>query len=538
MKGILREIKNIQESGFRMPKTHIGILILLQLVISAAALARIEALKHTIDLIGGECRSVPIIRATAFLAAVTLLTAASRFLLARYLERCKDSALRSHIHKMADRNLDMASWKDAHTGTPDRYILMTKELDGFVDSIYRGIPDLIAWMVLIPLFAAYLGTVSILALIVVLTAELAVWRLSDKIQAALPELNRDRREKYGKWMNYLNRTFENYDILRTSISPKRYEEIFDRKAFRWNDSSIQGLERLLTMDQIQNAGGILIETVLLLIGVLGLLTGRYEVGGVYALVASVQAIKQKFAQMPIIAEEVYEAQSHYQRLAEFCDENEFTAHGGDAAEGFRELELRQLSFGYRKAAQIITGLDYSFHRGNMYAILGEAGTGKTTILLLIARMLEETGGKLYYNGADIDDIPRDSLWKQMIYVSRPCFIRGTVEDNIRFGRETFDARLYGEIRKYDGRLLDRTLEDEEGSAFSAGERQRILIYRALCAGCALVLLDEPFSNLDQAMERKMIGLMEQSAKAGKCIIFTTHRTAVLDRCNGIVNMNK
>ena len=536
MRGILEEIKRIQKSEFSVPKAHIGVLILFHFLISAATLGKIEALKDIVNLIGGRYPGDTILRHALLLTGIALLVALLRFALARYLQRCRDRAFRRYVCMLTDRNLSLESWKDARTGAPERYVIMTKALQGYVDSIYRSVPDFIAWAILIPLFSVYLGTVSMVALAVAIIVELAVWRFSGRIQKLLPELNRDRRGKYGKWMNYLNRTFENLDVMRSSVSRKRYEGIFDRKAYCWNDSSIQGLERLLTMDQIQNAGGILIETVLMFIGVVGLLTGRYEVGGVYALVVSVQAIKGKFAEMPVIAEEIYETQSHYQMLAEFCGENMFSGDGGCGAAAFEELELKNVSFGYQNAGQIIDRLLFSFKKGNLYAIVGEAGTGKTTVLLMIARMLGETGGELRYNGRNMREINRDSLWRQLIYVSKPCFIQGSVEENIRFGRETFDAGLYREIAKWDGQLLGRTVEDEEVSAFSAGEKQRIMIYRALCSGCSLLLLDEPFSNLDQAMERKMIELMERSVKDGKCIIFTTHRGAVLDRCAGILTM--
>ncbi len=536
MGEIWREIKQIQKSEFSVPKAHIGILILFHFLISVATLGRIEALKDIVNLIGGRHSGDTILRHGLLLVGIVLLAAALRFALARYLLRCKDRAFRRYVRVLMDRNLFLESWKDARTGAPDRYVIMTRTLRGYVDSIYRSVPDFIAWAILIPLFSVYLGTVSMVALAVAIAVELAVWKFSGRIQKLLPELNRDRRGKYGKWMNFLNRTFVNLDVMRSSVSQKRYEGIFDRKAYCWNDSSIQGLERLLTMDQIQNAGGIFIETVLLFIGVVGLLTGRYEVGGVYALVASVQAIKGKFAEMPVIVEEVYESRSHHQMLAEFCGENAFAGEGGSGAAAFEELELKEVSFGYRNAGQIIDKLFFSFKKGNMYAIVGEAGTGKTTVLLMIARLLQETGGELCYNGQNIREINRESLWKQLIYVSEPCFIQGTVEKNIRFGRETFDACLYREIAGWDGQLLGRTVEDEEVGTFSAGEKQRIMIYRALCSGCSLMLLDEPFSNLDQAMERKMIELMERSVKDGKCIIFTTHRGAVLKKCAGILSM--
>ena len=537
MNEMLNEIKKIQKSEFKMPKSDIGIIIVFNFLISGLALGKIEILKNIINLITEKSNREAVMMYMILLIAATGSWALLRYALTRYLEWRKMEAFKRYACMMTDRNLSLSSWKDSCSGASDRYLIMTKELGEFIENVYRSIPEFIAWLVLIPLYAVYLAFISVVALMVVLAVEVTVWRLSKRIQKSLPGLNRERRERYGKWMNYLIRTFENYDVMRCGVICKKHEEIFDRKAFHWNDSSQEGLAKLLTLDQIQNAGGIVIETILLLIGVLGLLVGRYEAGGVYGLIASVQTIKRELIKMPEMAEGIYETQNHYLVLEEFCTENEFEGEEGCCVDEFQDMELRNVNFSYRNGNQVISGFSYTFHKGGLYAVVGTAGTGKTTILLLMARLLRETSGGLYYNGRNVRDINRESLWEQMVYISKPCFIKGTVRDNIRFGRECFDVGLYEEIEREDGLLLTRTVEDEDCPSFSAGEKQRILIYRALCSGCSIMLLDEPFSNLDCAMEMKMIELMHRSVRGGKCIIITTHRGAVLESCTGIIYMD-
>jgi ABC-type multidrug transport system ATPase subunit len=174
----------------------------------------------------------------------------------------------------------------------------------------------------------------------------------------------------------------------------------------------------------------------------------------------------------------------------------------------------------------LRGVSASFDAGRMYAILGDNGAGKTTLLRTLAGLARPTRGRVTVLGST--DLRAVS--PRVGYMAHPSLLYDEMSgmENLRYF-----ARLYG--IEDDQRCatvitavrLDPTLARPVGQ-YSQGMRQRMSLARALLNDPRILLLDEPFSNVDQRSAREMVGLLVQMRDAGKTIFVVTHQASLLE----------
>lgn len=183
---------------------------------------------------------------------------------------------------------------------------------------------------------------------------------------------------------------------------------------------------------------------------------------------------------------------------------------------------------------ILSDVDLQLKAGEMYAVIGETGGGKTTLLLTLAGLLSPTSGKLTFLGKDIRGYDLSSLRSTIGLVPQfPIIFTGTVRENIKYGltREVHDDELVElllqlrfPVKTDDGTsILDRNV-GVSGNSLSGGERQRLGIARAILKNPLVLLLDEPSSALDQETETAVITTIRKHVGS---IVAVTHRQHVV-----------
>lgn len=174
----------------------------------------------------------------------------------------------------------------------------------------------------------------------------------------------------------------------------------------------------------------------------------------------------------------------------------------------------------------LRGVTASFQAARLYGILGDNGAGKTTLLRMLAGLTTPTRGQITMLGSND---PRQ-VCREFGYMAHPSLLYDEMSamENLRYF-----ARLYG--LQHDSRCaqiiasvgLDPTLQRPVGQ-YSQGMRQRISLARALLNDPKLLLLDEPFSNVDVRSAREMVKLLTHMRDAGKTIFVVTHQASLLD----------
>jgi len=184
---------------------------------------------------------------------------------------------------------------------------------------------------------------------------------------------------------------------------------------------------------------------------------------------------------------------------------------------------------------VLRGVTFAVPRGRRTALVGPSGAGKSTVLALIERFYDPTGGVVRFDGVDVRDIDRRDLRARIGYVEQDApVLAGTIRDNLLLGRaDATDAECADVLRRVNlGEVLDRdpagldAQVGEDGIMLSGGERQRLAIARALLAAPPLLLLDEATASLDGANERLLREALDAVA-ADRTLLVIAHRLATV-----------
>ena len=209
------------------------------------------------------------------------------------------------------------------------------------------------------------------------------------------------------------------------------------------------------------------------------------------------------------------------------------------------VELSRVSFGYEEVKAILKDLSLTTEPGQVVAVIGPTGAGKTTLINLLMRFYDVNHGSIRVDGKDIRQIKRASLRKAYAMVLQDTWLfHGTILENLSYGREgitreeVIQAAKAARIHSFIMQLPDGydTVLKEEGINISKGQKQLLTIVRAMLQDCRMLILDEATSNVDTRTEIRiqeaMLKLME-----GKTCFVIAHRLSTIQNASRILVMN-
>jgi ABC transporter related protein len=207
-----------------------------------------------------------------------------------------------------------------------------------------------------------------------------------------------------------------------------------------------------------------------------------------------------------------------------------------------DIEFKNVSFAYNEDAKVLKGVSFVAKQGEVTALVGISGSGKTSVLRLISRLYDYDTGSILIDGKDIKNISTDSLFKNVSIVFQDVTLFNTsIMENIRLGRECAtdeevkEAAVLANCMDFIEKLPDgfNTLIGENGAELSGGERQRISIARAFLKDAPVLILDEISASLDVDNEKKIQDSLNKLIK-DKTVIIISHRLKSIENVNKIV----
>ena len=211
-----------------------------------------------------------------------------------------------------------------------------------------------------------------------------------------------------------------------------------------------------------------------------------------------------------------------------------------------DVSIKNVDFSYDKAKKIIQDLTIDVKAGQVVAIVGPTGAGKTTVINLLMRFYDPDTGEIHIDGSNIQDVTRKSLRKSFTMVLQDTWLfSGTVYENIAYGKEnaTLDDVIAvakkAKIHSFIEKLLDgyNTVLTDDGQGISKGQKQLITIARAMLNDSSLLILDEATSNVDSRTEIRISDAMTDLMKGKTCFIIA-HRLSTVKNADMIIVMGQ
>jgi len=205
-----------------------------------------------------------------------------------------------------------------------------------------------------------------------------------------------------------------------------------------------------------------------------------------------------------------------------------------------------ISFAYNKSS-VLNKVSFKLGKGDFMGIAGPSGRGKTTLVNILLGFLQEADGLVYINGKETNVGARLLYRQRFAYVKQQNFlIHDSIEKNIVLDDDEYDLVKLQTVVEVSGlaslvnQLPDgiNTVISENGKNISGGQRQRIAIARALFKDADLIILDEPFNELDNASEIQLLQHFKCLAAQGKMVILITHNQESLAFCNKILKLHE
>lgn len=200
-----------------------------------------------------------------------------------------------------------------------------------------------------------------------------------------------------------------------------------------------------------------------------------------------------------------------------------------------KITLKDVGFAYKEGTDVLRDVNLEIETGQMIALVGPTGAGKTSIANLIARFYDVTEGAVLIDGIDVRDVKQRSMRQQMGLVSQDPFIfSGTIADNIRFGQpnapmdDVIRVAQLANIHDFITRLPDsyETVILEDGANLSLGQRQLISIARAILADPRIIIMDEATSSVDMVTESLIQDAMKKLLENRTAIVIA-HRLSTI-----------
>ncbi len=210
------------------------------------------------------------------------------------------------------------------------------------------------------------------------------------------------------------------------------------------------------------------------------------------------------------------------------------------------IRFDDVSFAYDEGDTVLSGIDLSVKAGEMLALVGPSGGGKTTLCQLIPRFYEQQSGRIAIDGTDIAELTLSSLREQIGIVQQDVFLfAGTIRENIRYGdtaaseEDVIAAAKAAEIHDFILTLPEGydTNVGERGVMLSGGQKQRVAIARIFLKNPPILILDEATSALDSQTERRIQQSLEALAK-GRTTIVIAHRLSTVKNADEIIYIDQ
>ena len=356
-----------------------------------------------------------------------------------------------------------------------------------------------------------------------------------------------QQKKLGELNGHIEEMYTGHNVVKAFGHEKKAINEFDEVNeglydVGWRAQFLSGLVMPI-INFIGNLGYVFVAVV----GGVLVTKGRITVGDIQAFIQYNRQFTQPIAQVAQISNIIQSTVASAERVFELLDEEEVIPEPVNPVKAKADcgaVEFEHVKFGYREDRILINDMNIKAEPGQMVAIVGPTGAGKTTLVNLLLRFYELNGGRILVDDVDITEMNRADLRKKFGMVLQDTWLfNGTIRDNIAYGKknateEEIIAAAKAAHADHFIRVLPEgydTILNEEVSNISQGQKQLLTIARALLADPEIMILDEATSSVDTRTELQIQNAMKTLMK-GRTSFVIAHRLSTIREADVILVM--
>ena len=348
----------------------------------------------------------------------------------------------------------------------------------------------------------------------------------------------------GALNGFVQENLSGFNVLKLYVREESSQEEFRDITRRLQQVGFKANFISGLMMPILNAISDLTYLLVAVIGAIQVLAGRLTVGNMQAFVQYVWQINQPVQNLSQLAGTLQSAKSSLDRVFQVLDEPDEVLGKNESldTELTGQVSFNHVDFQYVEDKPLIRDFNLEVNPGEMVAIVGPTGAGKTTLINLLMRFYDVTKGSITVDGHDIRDLSRQDYRKQFGMVLQDAWLyEGTIKENLRFGNlEATDKEIVAAAQAANVDHFIRTLPggynmemNQESSNISLGQKQLLTIARALLADPKILILDEATSSVDTRLELLIQKAMKNLMK-GRTSFVIAHRLSTIQEADKIL----
>ncbi|MBV5320348.1 MAG: ATP-binding cassette domain-containing protein [Sulfuricurvum sp.] len=392
--------------------------------------------------------------------------------------------------------------------------------------------------------------IALVGYVIYLNASLAFWALFVMPVVILPLIQITRRlkrlshrsqEKNADLMTRLTEIFNNSEIIKANATEayeiKRYKDE-NEHFFKLNMKATYSSELVSPLMEMIASIGL---AAVIFIGGRAVYSSEMSVGEFTAFLTAVGLVFQPLRRVSAIYSKIQDAQAASERVFHILDlENEIKEGSLTLDEPISHLRFENVSldFGEKTA---LSHIDLTIDKGEIVALVGQSGGGKSSLINLLLRFYDPTEGTISLNHQNLKSYTQNSLRNQIAAVSQRVYIfQDTLAGNVAYGSDIDEERVKMALQKADALEFASALPEgihtvmqEFGANLSGGQRQRIAIARAIYKHASLLILDEATSALDNESEKRIQAALHEYAQ-DKITLIIAHRLSTITHADTIL----
>ena len=390
-----------------------------------------------------------------------------------------------------------------------------------------------------------------LALLTMVTVPISVFMISFVAPRAQKQFSTQQRE-LGLLNDVIEETYSGHEVVKVYNQESREVERFDKQSDKLNEASQKAQFLSGIMMPLMSFSRDLAYLGVAIVGGLGVAAGTIPIGVVQAFLEYVNRFSQPLRQVANLSNTIQVTVASAERVFEILDEDEME----EIESGIQpildspyKVEFDHVQFGYGEQDEplLMTDFNLKVAEGEMIAVVGPTGAGKSTLINLLERFYDVNGGSIRFEGKDVRDMNREKLREHYSMVLQDTWLfNGTIYDNIAYGSRQEHVAEEDVMAASKAALVDEfvrrlphgydTVLNEEATNISQGQRQLITIARAFMADPEVLILDEATSSVDTRTEiliqKAMVNLLEDRTS-----FVVAHRLSTIRDADKIIVMN-